>query len=125
MNSNLLEDFCYRILRAYRKYFQIKGGAAWVASETMFISFDQPQYTLLMGLTPSNPELGTRLSVNLSCAGNPPFLSVDSTGIKWSSPKPGLFTTEELQSLENLASRLYLIALDSADELRILTSSTG
>ncbi len=124
MNSNFSGEFYCRIVRAYRKHFPIKGGAGWVEGDTMFFSFNHPLRTLFLRLTPSNPELERRLTINLSSANNEPSVTVDSTGLTWNSPKPDFFTTQELQSFENLASRLYLIALDSADELRTLTSTT-
>lgn len=124
MSANLLGDFCCRILQAYRQHFPVKHGGAWVEGDTIFFSFNHPQCTLLLSLIPSNPELETRLTVNLSSADNVPSVSVDSTGIRWNSSEPGFFTTEELQSFENLASRLYLIALDSSYELQLLTSIT-
>lgn len=123
MSSSLLRDFCWRILRAYRQHFPIQGGGAWVEGDTMVFSFNHPQCTLFLHITASNPELGKRLTVNLSADGSAPFVSVDSTGIYWNSLKPNLFTPEELQSLENLASRFYLVALDLADELKVLTST--
>ena len=125
MSSSLLRDFCWRILRAYRQHFPIQGGGAWLEGDTMVFSFNHPQCTLFLHITTSNPELGKRLSVNLSADGSAPFVSVDSTGIWWNSPKPNFFTPEELQSLENLASRFYLVALDLADELKVLTSTMG
>lgn len=94
-------------------------------ADTMFFSFDHPQCTLLLGLTPSNPELRKRLTVNLSSFDNELSVSVDSTGIKWHTPAPEGFTSEELENFENLASRVYLIALDSVEQLRLLTSAMG
>ncbi|HAA30316.1 MAG TPA: hypothetical protein DCE56_24825 [Cyanobacteria bacterium UBA8553] len=89
----------------------------------MFFSFNHPQRTLCLRLTPSSPELERKLTVYLSGADNAPSVTVDSTGIRWNSPKSDFLTTEELENFENLASRLYLIALDCADELRTLTST--
>jgi hypothetical protein len=123
MSASLLRDFCWRILRAYRQHFPIQGGGAWVEGDTIVFSFNHPQCTLFLHITASNPELGKRLTVNLSTDDSAPFVSVDSTGICWNSPKPNLFTPEQLQSLENLASRFYLVALDLADELKVLTST--
>ncbi len=94
-------------------------------ADTMFFSFDHPQRTLLLGLTPSNPEQGKRLTVNLSSFDNELSVSVDSTGIKWHTSAPECFTPEELENFENLASRVYLIALDSVEQLRLLTSAMG
>ena len=125
MSSNFNGDFYRRIVRAYRKHFPVKGGGGWVEDDTMFFSFNHPQRTLFLRLTPSNLELERKLSVNLSAADNAPSVTVDSTGIRWNSSKPDFFTTEDLQNLENLASRIYLIALDCADELRALTLSPG
>jgi len=125
VSSNVSGDFYRRIVRAYRKHFPVKGGGGWVEGDTMFFSFNHPLRTLFLRLTPSNPELETKLTINLSSASNEPSVTVDSTGIRWNSPKPDFFTTEELQSFENLASRLYLIALDSADELKSLISTTA
>ena len=125
MNSSLLGNFCGRILRAYRQHFPIQGGGAWVEDETLFFTFHHTQCTLLLHITTSNLALRKRLTVNLSTAGSNPFLGVDSTGFRWYSPQPDLFTSEELQSLESLASRFYLIALDSIEELKLLISSMG
>lgn len=93
-------------------------------ADTMYFSFDHPQCTLLLALTPGNPELGKRLTVNLSSFDNELSLSVDSTGIQWNALAPNSFTPEELDNFENLASRVYLIALDSVEQLRLLTSLT-
>jgi hypothetical protein len=123
MSSSLIGNFCWRILRAYRQHFPIQGGGAWVEDETLFFSFHHAQCTLFLQITTSNLELRRRLTVNLSTTGSEPFFSVDSTGSRWNCSKPDFFTPEELQSLESLASRFYLIALDSIEELRILTSS--
>lgn len=122
MNSNSLGGFCRRILRAYRQHFPVQGGGGWMEADTMFFSFDHPQCTLLLALTPGNPELGQRLTVNLSSFDNELSVSVDSRGIKWNTLAPNSFTSEELDNFENLASRVYLIALDSAEQLRVLTS---
>lgn len=122
MNSNFLESFCWRILRAYRQHFPIQGGGGWVEGDAMFFSFNHPQSTLFLRLTLSNPDLGRRLTVNLSSAEHGLSVTVDSTGITWDSPQLDRFSVEEIQSLENLASRFYLIALDSVDDLRLLTS---
>lgn len=123
MNSNFLESFCWRILRAYRQHFPVQGGGGWVEGDTMFFSFNHPQSTLFLRLTLSNPDLQRRLTVNLSSADNDFSVTVDSTGIRWDSPTLDGLSAEEMQTLENLASRFYLIALDSVDELRLLTSS--
>ncbi len=123
MSSNFNANFYGRIVRAYRKHFPVKGGGGWVEGDTMFFSFNHPQRTLFLRLTPSNPELERKLTVYLSGADNAPSVTVDSTGIRWNSPKSDFLTTEELENFENLASRLYLIALDCADELRTLTST--
>ena len=125
MSSSLLRDFCWRILRAYRQHFPIQGGGAWLEGDTMVFSFNHPKCTLFLHITTSNPELGKRLTVNLSADSSAPFISVDSTGIRWCGPEPKFFTREELHSLENLASRFYLVALDLADELKLLTSTMG
>lgn len=122
MNSSFLGGFCRRVVRAYRQHFPVQGGGGWVETDTMFFSFNHPQYTLFLRLTPSNPELEKRLTVHLSSADSEVSISVDSTGIRWNAVKPGYFTPEELQNFESLASRFYLIALDSADDLRLLTS---
>lgn len=123
MNSNLLRDFCWRVLRAYRQHFSVQGGGAWIEDDTIIFSFNHPKCPLFLRLRLSNPDLGKRLTVNLCSTGNTLSVGVDSTGIKWNSPHPNFLTPEEIQSVETLASRFYLIALDSADELRLLTST--
>jgi hypothetical protein len=125
VSANSLGRFCRRIVRAYRQHFPVQGGGGWMEADTMYFSFDHPQCTLLLGLTPSNPKLGKRLTVNLSSFDNELSLSVDSMGIKWNALAPNSFTPEELDNFENLASRVYLIALDSVEQLRLLTSLTG
>ena len=125
MSANSLGGFCRRIVRAYRQHFPVQGGGGWLEADTMFFSFDHPQCTLLLGLTPSDPERGKRLTVNLSSFDNEVSVSVDSMGIQWNTPAPEGFTSEELENFENLASRVYLIALDSVEQLRLLTSAMG
>lgn len=125
MNSNLIGHVCRRILRAYRQHFPLMGGGGYVEGDTLFFSFHHPQHTLFLCLTPSNPKLGKRLTINLSSAGNALSVTVDATGVMWNLSESDGFTPEELQNLETLASRFYLIALDSADELSFLTSIMG
>ena len=120
MNSNLIGQVCSRILRAYRQHFPLQGGGGYMEGDTLFFSFHHPQHTLFLSLTPSNHELDKRLTVNLICADNAISVHVDSTGIMWNLSESDGFTPEELQNLETLASRVYLIALDLGDELKEL-----
>lgn len=124
MNSDAFAVFCRRIIRAYRWHFPVMGGGGWLEGDTLFFSFNHPQSTLFLHVTPSDSALERPLNVTLSCPGNELSVSVNSTGICWNSHKPNFFTPEELQSIENLACRLYLIALDSTDSLHIITAST-
>ncbi len=122
MSSDSFGAFCRRIIRAYRQHFPVRGGGGWLEGDTLFFSFNHPQSTLFLHVTPSDLALERPLNVNLSCPGNELSVSVNSTGIQWNSPKPKFFTSEELQNIENLACRLYLIALDSADSLQLITA---
>lgn len=121
MNSNLIAQICRRILRAYRQHFPLMGGGGYVEGNALYFSFHHPEHTLFLRLTPSNPEQGERLTVNLSAVSNTCSVTIDSTGIKWTKAALDRLTTEELENLENLASRFYLIALDWAEELQLLT----